>query len=70
MDFKTANIMKQLSLSAIQNLSLSLVFSEDKISEDEFLLLKKTIGQLIGEIDSKMLVPLYQKYPDLDDLNK
>ncbi len=69
MEKETAKEIKEHALKAIENLSGCLITATNKCSKEEFETLKKGVGMSIMKIDD-MLDIIYNKYPELDDLEK
>ncbi len=60
--------IKKHSLNAITELSKVLEVSQGHCSEAEYERIKKGVGLSIGKIQISILDPIYDEYPDLDDL--
>jgi hypothetical protein len=64
----TAIEVKQLTLDAVASINRALNSAEEGYSPEEMECLHRTAGLLIGRIQMEILEPIYQTFPDLDDL--
>lgn len=60
--------VKQQALEAIKSLSTALNAAKAGYDVDEMTRLHREIGTLIGHIQMGLLEPIYESFPDLDDL--
>ena len=60
--------VKNLSLSAVRDLTSILHITEKNISQDEYEKLKEGVGRTIGEIQIRLLDLIYSQHPELNDL--
>jgi hypothetical protein len=68
MERETASELKDLSLSAIESLSKILLLPGLKDDAGFYSKIHRAVGELIGEVEVKILAEIYEPYPDLDDL--
>ncbi|HHH7273755.1 MULTISPECIES: hypothetical protein [Escherichia] len=61
--------VKNLSLSAVRDLTSILHIPERSISQDEYEKLKEGVGRAIGEIQTRLLDFICAQYPELNDLS-
>jgi hypothetical protein len=61
------NIKRHL-LAAISELTGILYIERDHFSREEYDLIKKEVGVLIGEIQVNLLDFIYSEYPEIDDI--
>ncbi len=66
-DRKLAEEAVKNGLEAVRILH-SIVLGEDFSSLNGNETVRRGVGLSIGEIEMKLLVPIFQRYPDLDDL--
>jgi hypothetical protein len=59
---------KRYALLAVENFSQLLIAAKSGCTEEEYLILHKEVGILIGNTQMRVLEMIYEKYPDLDDL--
>jgi hypothetical protein len=59
---------KRNALVAVENFSQLLIAAKSGCTEEEYLLLHKEVGILIGNTQMRVLEVIYEKHPDLDDL--
>lgn len=60
--------VRDFALAAITNLSSVLNLVNGKMSHEEYLQIKKTVGLSIGRIQTDILDLVARDYPELDDL--
>lgn len=63
-----AEAVRDLSLSAITDLTRTLAISEGRCTSEEFATLKRAVAGIIGLIQTKILDDIRAHYPELDDL--
>lgn len=59
---------KNISLSAVRDLTNILHITEKNIPQDEYEKLKEGVGRTIGEIQIRLLDLIYSQHPELNDL--
>jgi len=50
----------------IKQLSLALQAAQASGSNEDFERLRRAVGQVIGALETDLLAPLYQQYPELE----
>lgn len=60
--------VKNLSLSAVKDLTNILHITEKNIPQDEYEKLKEGVGRTSGEIQIRLLDLIYSQHPELNDL--
>jgi len=65
---KTAIQIKEQSLKAIGQLDRMLYEIREQCSEDDFYAVRRGVGYAIATIIDEILEPVYQAYPEIDDL--
>lgn len=60
--------VKQHALGAVESLSRALNSAKVGYSDEEMAKLHSEVGQLIGRLQMGVLEPIYEQFPDLDDL--
>jgi hypothetical protein len=68
MEKQPAEAVRDLSLSAIADLTKVLGVSEGGCASGEFRTLKRAIAGIIGLIQVEILDGIYAQYPELNDL--
>jgi hypothetical protein len=68
MDKDAAIALKDLSLNAIESLGKILTLPGVKDDAIFYGKIHRAVGELIGEVEVKILAEIYKPYPDLDDL--
>ncbi|MEN5182174.1 hypothetical protein ABE501_20730 [Comamonas testosteroni] len=69
MNKHTAENIKNLALESITSLTKILSISQNSTSIEDYEQLRRGVGIAIGEIQCGVLDILYDKFPDIDDLN-
>lgn len=67
-DKNVAILIRDRSLRAVEELSTLLFEIKDNCSEDDFVLIKRRVGSVIGRIQVDILRNIYLEFPDLNDL--
>lgn len=67
-DKEIAILIRDRSLRAVEELSTLLFEIKDNCSEDDFVLIKRRVGSVIGRIQVDILRNIYLEFPDLNDL--
>jgi hypothetical protein len=70
MDIESARHFKARLEEAVKELSEALLVAEAGCSSDEFLDVRKSIGDLIARVDGLLYASIYADHPDLNDLGK
>ena len=66
---KYARNINNISINSISSLTKLLIEMEGKLSDEEYKILKKGIGIVIGELQISVLDFIYKQYPDLSDID-
>lgn len=66
---KYARNINNISINSISSLTKLLIEMEGKLSDEEYKILKKGIGIVIGELQIRVLDFIYKQYPDLSDID-
>lgn len=61
--------INNVSIDSITSFSKLLMEMNGQISNEEFQILKKGIGIVIGELQVRVLDFIYKQYPDLSDID-
>lgn len=67
-DKNVAILIRDRSLRVVEELSTLLFEIKDNCSEDDFVLIKRRVGSVIGRIQVDILRNIYLEFPDLNDL--
>lgn len=67
MDKVQAKKARDRALQAIERLH-SILETSDNWDSDQLSAIKKGVGLAIGRIEMEILSPIYERYPDLDDI--
>lgn len=67
---KTAEFVSTESLKVIAALSSIVIKIQKESDPEEFEQMRKSIGIIVGKIQSDILDPICSKFPELDDLEK
>ncbi len=67
-EFKSSVMLKADMLEVISKLTTTLSSVKDGCSDENYKILHRAIGELVGDIQMKILEPIYKYYPELDDL--
>jgi hypothetical protein len=68
MEKQPAEAVRDLSLSAITDLTKMLAVSEGRCAPDEFETLKRAVAGVIGLIQTEILDGICAQYPEMNDL--
>jgi hypothetical protein len=68
MDAKSAARFKQHAERVIEELSLALTLAKEASTADEFLRLRRSVGDIIARIDTTLQDSIYKDHPDLDGM--
>jgi hypothetical protein len=68
MNKETAIVLNAHGVNAIREMHSALVASQNRCSEEEIALIKRSVGEIIAKIDTFLLDAIYAKFPDLDHL--
>lgn len=63
-----AESIKRRSLSAIAELDAIVSEAQDKCSAEEIASIRGAVGLVIAHIAEQLLEPVFQQYPEIDDL--
>ncbi len=70
MDIQTAKRFQLHAEAAIEELTSALLLAQDTSSEEEFLALRKLMGEIIARIDGLLHESIYGEHPELCKLGK
>lgn len=70
MDAESAARFKKHTSEVVKELSLALLLTQGACATDEFLRLKRSIGDIIARVDNMLYEAVYKDHPDLDDVAK
>ena len=48
------------------DLNTAVILAESKADPEDFESIKKSLGMLIGRLDTELLVPIFEAFPELD----
>jgi hypothetical protein len=65
MDIETAKRFHAHAEEAIKQLNLALILAQDKGSNDEFLAIRKLMGDIIARVDGVLWESIYNDHPEL-----
>jgi len=68
MNESSAVAVKKNALEAIKQLFALLDAAKDGYTAQEFETLHRAVGILIGEMQAQILDPVYEKFPEMSDL--
>jgi hypothetical protein len=68
MDVTTANQIKVRALAAIGELDGIVSDSRERCSDEDFEAIRLRVGHTIGYIATNLLEPIFQQFPEIDDL--
>lgn len=68
MDAKSAARFKQHAERVIEELSLALTLAKEASPADEFLRLRRSVGDIIARIDTMLQDSIYKDHADLDGM--
>ncbi|MGE9548147.1 hypothetical protein [Snodgrassella sp. CS2] len=64
-----AKNINNISIDFISSLTKLSAEMEGQLSDEEYKILKRGIGIVIGELQIRVLDFIYQQYPDLSDID-
>ncbi|WP_367434248.1 hypothetical protein [Snodgrassella alvi] len=64
-----AQNINNISINSISSLTKLLTEMEGQLSDEEYKILKRGIGIVIGELQIRVLNFIYQQYPELSDID-
>ena len=67
-DKDTALLIQQRSLAAVRELTSILFEIKDTCPEEDYLILRRSIGNTIGGIQINILEYINKQHPEIDDL--
>jgi hypothetical protein len=70
MDIETAKRFHAHAEEAMKELKLALILAQDRASNDEFLAIRKLMGEVIARIDGVLWESIYGDHPELRKYGK